>query len=1021
MKITELYNKLNNPIDDLSIIEKLINAYANSSKGSFYSQLVRTVHKEHNKGQYYREDADRFYAMLFNKWKNSIVAMTKEEFNELYKKGSYGKDFIKMRNYLKNIPDVSTMKEANEIFYGSKQDKELESALEKYSWRALGEGSGWVHVCSRYLTAKKDKYPKVEHRLYVNTESLDTYKMATYLIEKCDEHHLPYYFKLDEWGNRDDTIVIYSSTENLTKYIEILQEIKKEHPELVARTKEPPILAGKIDGWIGYGSEPDKTSDGKRQSFNSVRAKLLEYSIGKVTKQWIMDHRNLQVTYQGQKLNFQELIAMKSTEKLISELETRYLSYERDDKKAAQANGTTYNPKTVNDLLGYTLKDIKSPQFKQNVYNVLKNSFRNDLPKICNGSYKDMDEIEMNVRNGKKITFRGHYLEEVIQELSKNISKNDPSFIRAVQSEIKNNTKQYGIDSDRFCLDIKAREKIMAFAKQQQDASLNRPQPTITQKPQPQPTVVQRSQPKQTVVQQSQPKQTATQKPQPQPTITQRPQPQPTVTKQPQPQPTVSKQPVTTPNNYDILKQQIKGLGSINDILKNQDLVMAIIAYSSDNRYFQALIDLVNEGLDKKEVSAKDLEIFTSGKIAKSIINMDQTAKRYAGRDANQTEILEKLSYLSKIKDSKAFAASFTQPEILQAMSDKRNTNLTGWCYNTEIPVDGFATVISELLESGNVDAAKEYLSSMSNYSIKYSNAKNSSEFSFANDKTVEEAKEYTADDYHMTQEGFEELIADGFEPGTQDFNDAVILNGMGRIPEKEDSVNVNNYNNVKEKTNAFIENYFNETSHIAKLGKTIEILKDFDLVKSIIAYGNDSSYFEDFINTINDGLEKKEIWPEDLKVFYSGEVADAIVNMNRTAREYGNREQYPSEAWDKLSVLASIKDTNSFAASFTHPEIIQYMRNNGMAELTRWTRDTHLPPTTGFAAVVYEMIESGNIDGAKQYLDAISGDCKKYSQTVQMKNDRSHNITSHSDELEQMNSEAKQQNIENAENKKAM
>lgn len=468
MELMELYNQIHNPIDDISVIEKLINAYANNSKGfgGYYGQLTKTVQKEHNKGQYYREDADRFYAMLFNKWKNSIVAMTRDEFVELYKQGSYGQDFIKMRNYLKNIPDVSTMKEADEIFYGSKGDKELEDALEKYSWKSFGGGSGWIHVCSRYLTAKKDQYPNVEHRLYLDTESLDTYKMTTYLVEKCDEHNLPYYFKFDQYADRDDTIVIYSSTENLTKYVEILQEIKREHPELVSRAKEPPVLTGKIDGWIGYGSEPAKTPDGQRHSFNEIRAKVLENSIGKVTKQWIMNHRNQQITYQGQKMLFQEYIAMKSTEKMIADLERRYLSYEENDKKVAQRNGIRYNPTTVNDRLGYTLQDVRSPQFKQNIYRVLRDKMISSLPQVCNGSYKDMDAINMNVRNGKQITFSGYDLEIIIQQLSVNISKNDPSFISSVQAEIKNNAKQYGIDSEKFCFDTKARETMRTMTAQ---------------------------------------------------------------------------------------------------------------------------------------------------------------------------------------------------------------------------------------------------------------------------------------------------------------------------------------------------------------------------------------------------------------------------------------------------------------------------------------------------------------------------------------------------------------------------
>ena len=488
MELMEIYNQIHNPIDDPRVIEKLINAYANLSKGfgGYYGQLTKTVQKEHNKGQYYREDADRFYAMLFNKWKNSIVAMTRDEFVQLYRKGSYGQDFIKMRNYLKNVPDVSTMKEADEIFYGNKGDKELESALDKYSWKSFGGGSGWIHVCSRYLTAKKDQYPNVEHRLYLDTESLDTYKMITYLVEKCDEHHLPYYFKFDQYANRDDTIVIYSSTENLTKYVEILQEIKKEHPDLVSRAKEPPVLTGQIDGWIGYGSEPSKTPDGKRQSFNEVRAKTLEYSIGTVTKQWIMSHRNQEITYQDQKLSFQDYVAMKSAEKLVADLEKRFLYYEEKDKKVAQRNGKTYNQLTVIDRLGYALQDVRSSQFKQSVYRILKDHMGTLLPRICNGSYKDMDTINMTVRNGKKITFSGDDLETIIQRLSVNIAKNDPNFIPTVQATIKKEASQYGIDSEKFCFDTKTREKMRTITaqKEAQRQQQVQQQPPVSNTPQ---------------------------------------------------------------------------------------------------------------------------------------------------------------------------------------------------------------------------------------------------------------------------------------------------------------------------------------------------------------------------------------------------------------------------------------------------------------------------------------------------------------------------------------------------------
>ena len=471
MELMELYNQIKNPLDEPRVIQKLIYAYANSPKklGGFYGQLTKTVEKEHTRGQFYREDADRFYSMMFNKWKKSIIELTREQFLELYKKGSYGQDFIKMREYLKTIPDVKTQQEAHNIFFRNYNDKELENALEKYRWNAFGSDSMWVHVCSRYLTAKQDKYPNIEHRLYIDTESLDTYKMLNLLMEKFDEHHLPYYFKFDEFADRDDTIVIYSTTENLIKYVELLQEIKREHPDLVSRVKEPPILTGKIDNWIGYGSEPSRTPDGKNHSFNEIRSKLIEPAITKTTKSWIMNHRNMEISYQGQKLTFQDYIAMKSTEKLIQEMERKFNSYEKNDKEVARRKGVLYNQNDVIVKLGYTLQDVKSPRCKDNIYHIIRTQMGTCLDSVCNGNYKEMASIKMNVRNGKQIEFTGYDLEEIITHLSIDISKDNPEFIQSVHSAIVDNARQYGVDTDKFCFDIKVRER-MRFVETQMKA-----------------------------------------------------------------------------------------------------------------------------------------------------------------------------------------------------------------------------------------------------------------------------------------------------------------------------------------------------------------------------------------------------------------------------------------------------------------------------------------------------------------------------------------------------------------------
>ena len=460
MELVELYKRIQNPLDDSMVMEKLINAYINSSNGfgGFYGQLTRTVEKE-NKGQYYREDADRFYSMMFNKWKNSVVSKTKDEFMMLYRQGSYGLDFIKMRSFLKNIQDVSTLDEVNSIVFGKKGDKELEDALEKYIWDSLGEGSGWVHVCSRYVTAKKDSYPNVEHRLYLNTDSLDIYKMVTYFVEKCDKHHLPYYFKFDQMGSRDDTIVIYSSTENITKYIDILQEIKKEYPELVSRIKEPPILTGKIDGWIGYGSEPMKTPDGKNNSFNGLRSKIIESAFDNVTKKWIFNNLNRQINYHGKQISFQDYFFVKATSTFISRLEERFKIIEDNAKRSCSRKGKTYDSSQVISDLGYSLKDIQFSQFQESVYQVLSRKMENSLANFCYRN-QEMEPIVMQVRNNRKIYFNNSDLERTIHNLVPKIRKKAPNFIEEVKNQINVDAKKAGIDGDKFCFDIHAKKRL---------------------------------------------------------------------------------------------------------------------------------------------------------------------------------------------------------------------------------------------------------------------------------------------------------------------------------------------------------------------------------------------------------------------------------------------------------------------------------------------------------------------------------------------------------------------------------
>lgn len=111
-------------------------------------------------------------------------------------------------------------------------------------------------------------------RLYINCNKSDLMTLANLFTEKCSAQKFPIYFKYSTNNNskRADQMVIYSNIDNLSDYIQILQEIAQEHPDIIERCGQPPLLTGKINEWIGIGDEPATSGT----SYTEVRANIIE-------------------------------------------------------------------------------------------------------------------------------------------------------------------------------------------------------------------------------------------------------------------------------------------------------------------------------------------------------------------------------------------------------------------------------------------------------------------------------------------------------------------------------------------------------------------------------------------------------------------------------------------------------------------------------------------------------------------------------------------------------------------------
>lgn len=451
----ELYNKMENPLDDPKIMMKFIKAYSNLTiytDKHFYSEYM-AIEKE-DRGEIERsintKDADHFYATLFNKWKNSVCNMTKQEYQELNKKGDLGKDFIKLRQFLKKVPDVQTEQEANRYLEGKYKDKGLENAMDKYNWGAFGrEQPGWKHVSSSFLNAQYEKATGA-HRLYLDVEPMAMYKLMGEAVDKFEKRNIPYYFKFDQTADRIDTMVMYANDDTLETYLEVLEEIKKENPQLQNYMKNPPSLSGKIDGWIGYGSEPKAKKDGKSQSFNGIRAKIIGEVIDKKTKEWIMNHKDDEIKVNNKKMKFENYFIRKMGMKKISDLRESFIN----------GRYKTETDKEVEKRKGYSLEDLENPNLKKAILKALSNNLDENIKIACAQNDKEVKTGRIKLRNDNHIYFDKMFFKETIYEVAPEIASRYPDFLNSIKEEIKQQSQQYGIDLNKYCFDIDKRDEL---------------------------------------------------------------------------------------------------------------------------------------------------------------------------------------------------------------------------------------------------------------------------------------------------------------------------------------------------------------------------------------------------------------------------------------------------------------------------------------------------------------------------------------------------------------------------------
>lgn len=436
-KLSEIYSSVENPLDKDGVLEKIVSEYVTSSRPNLFSDgmpgiygsLVKLNGNIDNSEVNYG-DREAFFVKTYNKWIDSIINLPKSQINHLEK--SYHMDAGKLQEYFKSFGKVSSMQDIARLKSNPLFDKAING------WEILDT---WTHVKSQYISGRTEEKIQVKHRLYVGCQNQDMWKLAELFRSKCDEQEIPFYFKVGSSHDRDDKMVIYADTKNLGDYVSVLQDIARENPEIVQRSGPPPMLTGKIDGWIGIGDEPPKTADGKNQSFNGLRANIFENSIEEVMLNELAEYKGKDVVYNGQQGKFNLLFKLIAARTIIKRL--------KDNKDKSFGKLSQY---------GLYDKDLSSDKLRDLIMAYLGSNIQKGIDKLI--EVKDIkgelagsnnEEIfSIPTRDGKKISINTYDMDQILRNMVPVMQQIDSNFMNKVRMNIQNKCKENGID-DTFC------------------------------------------------------------------------------------------------------------------------------------------------------------------------------------------------------------------------------------------------------------------------------------------------------------------------------------------------------------------------------------------------------------------------------------------------------------------------------------------------------------------------------------------------------------------------------------------
>lgn len=452
--LAEFYEQVDDPLttDSLKDIMKI---YADGAP-KIYGCLSK-VNAENKNFSPNMEDEKTFRESLYADWVDSLRNMTKDDVQKR------GRDFYLMGRYIMNHLDIKTRQElVNSINAEQNVSPPLKESLSD-----LIESECYDHASKIGWDFARNCKIKPKHRPYMNIPQDEIYKFAQLVKNGCDEVGVNYDFKLEDNEPRTDSFMMYLTDEMLTPTVKVLKEIEIRHPDIIKKMGKPPVLSGKINSWLGYGSEPE---DGKN-SFNEKRADIIQKVVDMHIVEYATKHGHdaTSMEYNGKKLNLNQYIAIQETNEYMRILANDFKRAERRNEIQGQKK------KDVKDELGYGKEHLR---VGSSLYNMLLNFYARrretddgEAAKYLSNknapvSENSISNIQLSVGDtssrivrerrpisGKHTELGSGVENKVFRKIILGAMINDNNEIDSIRKDILSRCEENGIDPQKFCFD----------------------------------------------------------------------------------------------------------------------------------------------------------------------------------------------------------------------------------------------------------------------------------------------------------------------------------------------------------------------------------------------------------------------------------------------------------------------------------------------------------------------------------------------------------------------------------------